>query len=165
VVIPDAAQCDRLDDGQKRAYRDAGIRAMQSTPLISRSGNLLGMISTHWRRPHQPSERELSNFDILARQAADVLERSQAERAIRQNEAWLAAQKEALQAALSGQPLEYSLGVLVRGGNDRFGSATACCWSRTMPTRRACWRAARDEWAHGHHYAFHRRSHGRLKRR
>lgn len=122
VVISDAAGCDLLDEGQKKAYREAGIRSMQSTPLISRSGKLVGMISTHWREPHKPTESELSNFDILARQAADVIERSQAEQAIRQNEAWLAAQKEALQAALNGQPLEQSLGVLVRGANDRFGA-------------------------------------------
>lgn len=124
VVIADAARCDRLDEGQKTAYRNAAICAMQSTPLISRSGKLLGMISTHWRQPHQPTESELSNFDILARQAADILERSQTEQAIRQNEAWLAAQKEALQSAVNGQPLEHSLGALVRGANDRFGEDT-----------------------------------------
>ena len=121
VVIPDASNCDLLDDGQKNAYRDAGIHAMQSTPLVSRTGKLLGMISTHWRQPHHPTENELSNFDILARQAADILERSHAEGAIRQNEAWLAAQKEALQSALNGHPLQHSLGILVRGALDRFG--------------------------------------------
>ena len=36
-------------------YRQTGIRAVQSTPLVSRAGRLLGMISTHWRNPHQPS--------------------------------------------------------------------------------------------------------------
>ena len=32
------------------------------------------MISTHWRKTHQPSERDLRNLDILARQAADLIE-------------------------------------------------------------------------------------------
>lgn len=133
MIIPDAARCERLDDGQKTAYRSAGISAMQSTPLISCSGKLLGMISTHWRRPHTPSEGDLSNFDILARQAADVLERSQSEKAIRQNEAWLAAQKEALQSALNGQPLEHSLGALVRGANERFGEDTRTAFYLANP--------------------------------
>ena len=31
-------------------YRKAGMRAMQSTPLVSRTGRLLGMISTHWSK-------------------------------------------------------------------------------------------------------------------
>ena len=33
------------------------------------------MISTHWRRPHSPSESDLQRFDILARLAADLIER------------------------------------------------------------------------------------------
>jgi signal transduction histidine kinase len=40
------------------------------------------MISTHWRHPHHPSERDLRMLDILARQAADLLERRQAEEAL-----------------------------------------------------------------------------------
>jgi PAS domain S-box-containing protein len=58
-------------------HRKAGIRAVQSTPLVSRTGRLLGMISTHWRQPHQPAQRELRLFDVLARQAADLIERKQ----------------------------------------------------------------------------------------
>ena len=37
------------------------------------------MISTHWRAPHTPAESNLGLFDILARQAADLIERKQAE--------------------------------------------------------------------------------------
>jgi len=61
------------------AYRRSGIRAVQSTPLISRSSRLLGMISTHWRQPYLPSQSELRTFDILARQVADLIERKQSE--------------------------------------------------------------------------------------
>jgi GAF domain-containing protein len=53
----------------------AGVRAVISTLLISSAGNLLGMISTHFREPHHPSEWELGLMDLLARQAADYLER------------------------------------------------------------------------------------------
>ena len=68
------------------AFRQAGIRAAQTTPLLSRKGNLLGMLSTHWREPHQPSERDLRLIDIIARQAADLLERTIAEEALRARE-------------------------------------------------------------------------------
>src|SRR5215475_3715804 len=61
-------------------YHQTGIRAVQSTPLLSRGGHVLGMISTHWRQPHCPSERDLRLLDVLARQAADLIERSLAER-------------------------------------------------------------------------------------
>ena len=36
---------------------------------------MLGMISSHWRKPHAPTERDLRLLDILARQAADLIER------------------------------------------------------------------------------------------
>jgi len=53
-----------------------GIRAAQTTPLLSRRGELVGMISTHWKKPHTPSERDLRVLDILARLAADLIERN-----------------------------------------------------------------------------------------
>jgi PAS domain S-box-containing protein len=54
----------------------AGILAAQTTPLLSRGGELVGMISTHWKQPHEPSERDLRLLDILARLAADLIERT-----------------------------------------------------------------------------------------
>jgi signal transduction histidine kinase/ActR/RegA family two-component response regulator len=44
------------------------------------------MISTHWAEPHEPTERDLRLLDILARQAADLLERTMAEEALRASE-------------------------------------------------------------------------------
>jgi PAS domain S-box-containing protein len=67
-------------------YRRSNIRAVQSTPLLSRSGQLLGMISTHWREPHQPADRALRLLDVLGRLAADLIERNQAEAALRDSE-------------------------------------------------------------------------------
>ena len=64
----------------------AGARAVQSTPLISRSGTLLGMFSTHYRTPRRPGDRELRMLDLLARQAADLIERTQAEELRRASE-------------------------------------------------------------------------------
>ena len=66
----------------------AGAHAVQSTPLVSRSGRVLGMFSTHYQRaPQQPSERALRLLDILARQAADLIEHKQGEEALRAKEA------------------------------------------------------------------------------
>jgi PAS domain S-box-containing protein len=67
-------------------YRRSGIRAVQSTPLQSRSGRPLGMLSTHWRTPHNPTEDDFRLFDVLARQAADLIERTLGEQALRQSE-------------------------------------------------------------------------------
>ena len=60
-----------------------GIRGFQSTPLISREGRLLGVLSTHTTTPYRPTERELRHLDLLARMAADFIERSQSEVALR----------------------------------------------------------------------------------
>jgi len=57
--------------------RKAGVRAVQSTPLVSRSGSFLGMFSTHYKVPHRPSDRELRLLDLLARHAADFIEHAQ----------------------------------------------------------------------------------------
>ncbi len=67
-------------------FRSIGVRACQTTPLFSRKGDLVGMISTHWRTPYQPVEYDLRLFDILTRQAADLIERKQAEEALRKSE-------------------------------------------------------------------------------
>ena len=52
--------------------RNADVRAVQSTPLIDRNGTVFGMLSTHFRTPHQPTEHELHLIDVFARLLADV---------------------------------------------------------------------------------------------
>ena len=64
----------------------SGFRAAQSTPLISRSGELLGVLSTHFRRPYRPSAGDLRLLDLYARQAADLIERGQADEKLRRSE-------------------------------------------------------------------------------
>lgn len=89
IVIPDVETCDFMagtDD--LRETRRCGVRSVQSTPLQARSGALLGMLSTHWRRPHVPTDHDFRLFDVLARQAADLIERTRAERAVRESEEW-----------------------------------------------------------------------------
>lgn len=80
VVIPDVEVSEFIVDTQAlEALRACGIRAAQSTPLYARSGSLIGMITNHWRTPHEPEERELVLLDVLARQAADLVERKRNE--------------------------------------------------------------------------------------
>ena len=80
AIVSDVECCDFMaGTASLAAYREAGMRSMQSTPLVSRTGRLLGMISTHWSKIHQSSERDLRLLDVLARQAADLVERRQTE--------------------------------------------------------------------------------------
>ncbi len=76
VVAPDIAACDFMAGSEdQHVYLETGIHACQTTPLIARGGNIVGMISTHWRMPHQPSEGDFRLFDILAREVADLIQR------------------------------------------------------------------------------------------
>ena len=87
VVVTDIEACEFMAGTQEQLeYRRAGVRGVQSTPLRSRTGRLLGMLSTHWRTPHTPTEDDFRFFDVLARQAADLIERTLAEEALRESE-------------------------------------------------------------------------------
>jgi PAS domain S-box-containing protein len=80
VIVEDVRQSEIFAGQQsKDVLIDAGVCAVTSTPLMASTGNLLGMISTHFATPHRPSERELHLMDLLARQAADYLERKHAD--------------------------------------------------------------------------------------
>jgi signal transduction histidine kinase/ActR/RegA family two-component response regulator len=70
-------------DGALKMHLDAGMRCAQSTPLLSRAGQPLGMFSTHWRERREFTERELRFLDLLGRQAADLIERTQVLDALR----------------------------------------------------------------------------------
>jgi signal transduction histidine kinase/PAS domain-containing protein len=70
---------DEDPDGSLRMLVSAGYLSAQSTPLISRSGKIIGMVTTHWRKHRQLCDRELRFLDLLARQAADAIEQRQME--------------------------------------------------------------------------------------
>jgi PAS domain S-box-containing protein len=73
-------------DGTMRRHVEAGYRSAQCTLLFSRTGRPLGMVTTHWRSHHRPSDRQLRALDLLARQAADLIEQQQTTAALRESE-------------------------------------------------------------------------------
>ncbi|HEX5244074.1 MAG TPA: sensor histidine kinase [Tepidisphaeraceae bacterium] len=80
-VIVEDVLASEIFAGQssQAALITADVRAVISSPLVSSAGALLGMISTHFSNPNRPDDRQLRLLDLLARQAADYLERKQAE--------------------------------------------------------------------------------------
>ncbi len=83
VVVEDVAASPLFARGHDvSVLLAAGVRAIQATPLVTRSGQLVGMLLTHSRAPRRPAARDLRVLDLLARQAADWIERRliQAER-------------------------------------------------------------------------------------
>jgi PAS domain-containing protein len=82
------------------------------------------MISTHWRKPHHPTERDLQPLDVLARQAADLIERNKAEAASRESRErfrWLASIVEYSDDAIVGKNLDGIITSWNRGAEHVFG--------------------------------------------
>lgn len=79
VIVTDVNKSPVIVGGDRDLHLQNGVHAAQTTPLVSREGQLVGMISTHWRHPHHPAEQDLVLLDVLARQAADLIERTQSE--------------------------------------------------------------------------------------
>ena len=87
VVVEDVETSPLLAGTPSLAVlRNASIRSVQSTPLINRRGKLLGMLTTQWSTPHVPDEHDLWRLDLLARQAADMIEQTQTEEMLRESE-------------------------------------------------------------------------------
>jgi PAS domain S-box-containing protein len=84
-VIVEDVQTDPQFASHRAVAAAAGYRGVQSTPIMSRSGELLGVLSTHFRDPQRPSERALRMIDLYARQAAEVLEHMGVEPSRRQH--------------------------------------------------------------------------------
>lgn len=77
VIVHDFETCTFIagtPDGD--AFHKAGVRSAQSTPLLTRDGRLVGMITTHCKYCYTPNERDLRLLDIVARLAADLIERN-----------------------------------------------------------------------------------------
>jgi hypothetical protein len=80
-----ATQCaqtvvaDIRSDPDFAPHRDiaaaSGFRGVQSTPLVDYAGHLIGMVSTHFRRPYRPSDRELRIMELYGDLAGEVVTR------------------------------------------------------------------------------------------
>jgi PAS domain S-box-containing protein len=85
VVIEDVTTDARYTGSQSLAAL-AGVRAVHSTPILTRSGELLGVLTVYFRQPRLPTEREKQYADICALHAGDAIEAARAEQALRESE-------------------------------------------------------------------------------
>jgi hypothetical protein len=70
VIVPDVEAAAALADSEDlHEYRRSGLRAVQSTPLRADDGRVIGMLSTHWRGPHEVRAEELHLIELLTRLA------------------------------------------------------------------------------------------------
>jgi PAS domain S-box-containing protein len=83
IIIEDVV-LDPTYERHRRIAAAAGYRAVQSTPLKSRNGSILGMLSTHFRLPQRVPERNQRLLDLYARHAADLIERIRIEQTLKE---------------------------------------------------------------------------------
>lgn len=79
---------DVMGDAAFEPHRDmaaaAGFRAVQSTPLMEPNGNVMGVLSTYYRTPQRPTERDEQLLDQYAQHAADLIQRLRLEQALKE---------------------------------------------------------------------------------
>lgn len=80
-VIIDDVTTVLHDSPSLKVLLAAGVRAVQLTPLVSVSGEVVGMFSTYYRTSPHLEEADLRWLDLMARQAADFIERCRLEHA------------------------------------------------------------------------------------
>jgi PAS domain S-box-containing protein len=73
-VIVEDVETDSALASFRATARRGGFRGIHCTPLVTRSGNIVGVLSTYFRKPHRPSDRVIRLVDVCARQAADYIE-------------------------------------------------------------------------------------------
>jgi GAF domain-containing protein len=71
TVLIEDVNCDLRFPALASVGKQAGFVSVQSTPLVSSNGALLGVISTHGSR--RPTDRQLEHITTLARRAANEL--------------------------------------------------------------------------------------------
>lgn len=85
VIVEDIATSPLYRDNPRarELVVKAGMRSIVGTPLLTRANQLIGVLSILFGVPYHPIERDLRLLDLLARQAADLIERTRSEEALR----------------------------------------------------------------------------------
>ena len=111
--IVEDTEADESFARYRDAARIAGFRAVHSTPIVTRSGALLGVLSVHFARPTWPSHRDMQVADVCARHAADAIEAARSQEALRESER--------LYRAI-GESIDYGVWLADADGRNRYTS-------------------------------------------
>lgn len=80
VIVEDVEQSPIFVGTSALAIQlDAGVRAVQSTPVLNPSGQVIAMLSTHYRSRHHPDAKTQKMLDLFAGLIAALIEQAQVE--------------------------------------------------------------------------------------
>jgi PAS domain S-box-containing protein len=105
IIIEDTDRDVQSAPGGTNATRER-YRALQSTPILGPDGTTAGVLSTHFRRPHVFSIRELQLTDVCVRVAGDLIVRTQTQGALHHSQQLLQGVVEFSDDAIITQTLE-----------------------------------------------------------
>lgn len=123
LVIEDA-QADAQIPAEVKARLAARPAAAIITVPCMVEGRLSATISVNFAAPRRCTGEEVALVEGVAARCWAEVQRARAEEALREREAWKRGQREALEAALNGEPLAVSLGALVRTAVHGLGGET-----------------------------------------
>ena len=87
VTIEDVEMDPLFENSPSRdAHQRAGVHSVHSTPLVGRTGAVIGVLSVHFATKGRPEPRTIGWLDILARETADILGRVEAEASLRRRQ-------------------------------------------------------------------------------
>jgi two-component system CheB/CheR fusion protein len=118
IIVEDVTRSSILVDTRTlQVQLAAGVRAVQSTPLIGRAGAVIGILSTHFKTPQRPDDGALRALDLLARQTTDIIERSWAEDDLRLMSAVVKNSDDAIAVVdLNGRVMKWNRGAVLMYG-------------------------------------------------
>jgi hypothetical protein len=111
----------------QKVFHAAGVRSVQSTPLVDHTGQLIGIISTHMSQPGLPSDQDLQIMEIYAQLAGEAIARHLAGDGVGGRPAGL---------ACNGTTREQRLALLGGGRRRRPGDAVGVSGGRAVRHRR-----------------------------
>jgi PAS domain S-box-containing protein len=124
----DSTDDPRFPASLKAVMAERGLRAGIAVPVVV-AGTLRAVLSTsqglttrRWR------PEEVAFVEGLASRAWAEIEVARTSNALRQGQAWLSGQNEAFRAAMNDEPLDVSLGILVRTAIDQAESERRCAF-------------------------------------
>ncbi|MEQ1504800.1 MAG: PAS domain S-box protein [Myxococcota bacterium] len=85
VVAPDVAGDPRFD-GLGDAAQAAGVHGIHATPIRTRAGEVVGVLSVQFRAPRRPTPLEMQLADLCVRHAAEAIDAVRAQQALRDSE-------------------------------------------------------------------------------
>lgn len=87
LVIEDIANDPALQGKPERALAlEEEVLATQATPMMTRDGELVGVLTNQFRTPHKPEEDQLRLIDLLAWSSAELIQRHRTEQALRRSQ-------------------------------------------------------------------------------